>query len=555
MMLKPNESAAVNVERRDTKKGPIVALVLLVAGLAAYRSSLVGSGYFYWADERCYLPALDLVQALGHGEFREAVGHLFEADGAVPPARPGFVLLGTVPALFQQVVGQSIGLDPGSPSYYHPVFCLNLLISLAITLVVYMLGVRWSGNRWAAVGIAAVHAGMSGSNIWIRHLGPYEWSQLLGLIGLWLVSSRPQIGPAHELNLPRAGFAGILSAMAYACYPGHYMFLPIAAVVAWAGNRRSTARLMTYLGGAFIVFVTFEGFSRVVGRSYLTDLARLSRSVSMGAREEGFVFVGRYLRDAESWVGTLLLILFLGLIVRAGLRRRMDAPPEAMITIPAAAACYLFHAAMSVFFGGMVFYGRILLPLTPILVGGAVVFVRTIQRPMLRRMVTAALAIASSVSFVQFARNYSAVQYPADFLQASMQERGRSIRYPRNSLWGRLDGSGRDTAESVDPELNLVIDTHPEGSRQYVAIRTHEEAHRSQSRYIGVNLQCLGYVPETLNRFVVRPAYRLISECPHPENFPPYGYEGRRPWERRRLKEREYTMRVYERVTKLADRP
>ena len=57
----------------------------------------------------------------------------------------------------------------------------------------------------------------------------------------------------------------------------------------------------------------------------------------------------------------------------------------------------------------------------------------------------------------------------------------------------------------------------------------------------------MAYIWEKDHRFSPPDGYRIVAEAVHPNAFPATGYEVRRPWERRRLRQRQYAMRLYER--------
>ncbi len=578
-------------------------LISMLLGLACYRLTPIRTGHFFWADERCYLPALDFVDALGRADFREAAVHLFQADGPVPPARPGFVLISSISVLAQKAYAHLFGTPIDLPASYDLVAAFNALTTLAVSWTVFALARSWTGNAYLALLAALVHALLAGSNVWIRHLVPYQLSLLFLLWGLLLPSKYPgchvrrrgegmesigdgkkhghlpgamptqswaysgrrsmatQARPCHPPAMPPFGMlvaAGLLSGFGYACYPGHYAGVIINGAAAIATSRRRLAALATFGGAAASVLLLFEGVARWAGRSYLADLKRLSGSVSMGDPAEGFFFLWHYLRDVEPPVGPVLLALFLVaviLVVRHSLSRDSHLGPQSPASpcafghvLLAAVGCYALHATLGLLNHRTVFYGRLLLPFMPIVVVGAVLTIASIRPPLWRAVMTCTLLACSAVSFGRFAGAYAKVVYPADFLQDTMLAKlGRKVTYPSNALWGRLDRTTRGSAESVDFELVLVADTRAEGSREYATLLSHVAASETEARFIGVNFKYLGYIAERETRFQPSTEYRLVAEAPHPEAFPAMGYEGRKPWERRRLHERQYTMRLYER--------
>ncbi|UCC31081.1 MAG: hypothetical protein JSU86_02155 [Phycisphaerales bacterium] len=542
-----SSSVSAMLRRLGARLGhPLVWFTFLLLCLACYRFSLIDRGHFYWSDERCYLPAAKLVDAVVGGDYRAATERLFEARGKVPAARPGFVLVSVLPVLGQRLVGTLAGIDPQTPRYYDVASAFNVLVTLGVTCCLFALGRLWTGCAWFGVLIALVHSLLCSANVWIRHMMPYQEALLFSLLALWLLSTTPR---PDERAVLRLTIAGLLTAFGYSCYPGHYAFVIINAAVTLARSGRRINSMMVFGLSSATVIGLFELLARFTGSSYLQDLRSLSGSVTMGYPKEGYVFVWHYLRDVEGAVGVVLFVLFSGFVAFLLWRRRVNVSVTARTAICAAIGCYLFHASMGVFFGNLVFYGRVLMVYLPFMVGGAVLALIHIRSRTLRRVCVCSLLIASAYSFVGFASEYSRIVYPAEFLQNTMTGLGRELTYPANVLWGLVDGNQDDTVESFDPMLTTVADSRPDGCDQYVLLASHPAALESDTRFIGVNLKYMWYVRHRYDRFTPPAGYTLVAEALHPEVFPATGYEGRKPWERKRIRQRQYTMRIYERVS------
>ncbi len=523
-------------------------LVVLLALLAVYRFSLIGRGHFAWRDEHCYLPAGRLVDALSAGDYRGAIGHLLKAGLGVPPARPAFVLVAVVAELLQRAVGALRGLDAQSPAYYDAASALNVIVTLCLTWLVYAIGCAWTKCHWYGLLAAAVYSLLCNANVWIRHLVPYNLSMLFGLWALWSLSAMAVSGACPTW---RVLLAGASTAMAYACYPGHYAFVLINGMVALLCMRPRVRGACAFALSALAVVGAFELTARLIGGSYVADLRSLSATIGMGDRKEGYIFIWHYLRDVEGIVGIVLMALFLAFALLVLWRRDARIPRPARVAILTALACYMCHASMGVVFSKMVFYGRLLMVYLPILVLCAVLALAHVGRgraPGLRRTGIGILAVASVYSFALFARDYARVTYPAEFLQSTMKRLGRTVRYPPNVLWDHVGPRDAAALESVDPELAVVSDPCPEGTKSWIRLAEHDAVHATRPQFIGVNIKFTWYIPQRYDRFVPPTGYELVAETPHPHVFRAAWYEGRKPWERRRLSDRPFTMRVYRRV-------
>jgi hypothetical protein len=166
----------------------------------------------------------------------------------------------------------------------------------------------------------------------------------------------------------------------------------------------------------------------------------------------------------------------------------------------------------------------------------------------LRQVGICVLITASAWSFVTFAWRYNQVSYPAELFLTTMAERGLGGVYPPHVLWDLSEDGQAGGGDQLGPEFAMVADSRPDGSDIYIRLASHEEARTSGARFIGVNLKWMFYIRERYDRFEPPPGYALIAEAPHPNALPAVGYEGHKPWERKRLRERRYTMRIYERV-------
>ncbi len=527
-------SASVSGSKRSWARGianPQVGLVVLIVVLACYRFSLIGSGHFYYNDEWAYDCATPLIDHLAAGEYFYGMIELFK-----PLSRPGFVVVSVLPTLLQRAVGASVGIGRDTLQYYDAVSAFNVLVTLAVTWCVYALGRIWLRSSGYALLLAVVHALLCNSNVWIRHMVPYYDALLPGLVALWIVSCESR---SRKEAVCRALAGGLLSAWTYATYMGFSPLVVINAVVLLAVARHRLATAAAYAGASVAVIGGFELLARSVGDSYVHQIAHHQERMAtwtaapwnQGASEEGFVFVVRYLRDVEGLIGVTLLALFAGFAVLFLWRRQADIPRAARAGIIAAIGCYLLYATLAVVFHRAVFYGRFLTLYLPFLVGGAILTLKHIPAPTLRRVGVGGLALVSAASFVSFARRYAAVDYPADFLARTMTQHG-------------IDAPRPQAIAGLTPEFAMVADGLPGGFPGHLA--PHDLARTSTVRFIAVNFKHMDG-PEQYTPFVPPDGYRLIAERPHPTAYPWPGYETLSPRMRQRYVERQYTMRIYER--------
>jgi hypothetical protein len=139
------------------------------------------------------------------------------------------------------------------------------------------------------------------------------------------------------------------------------------------------------------------------------------------------------------------------------------------------------------------------------------------------------------------------MEYPAEFLAENVGERGHVAGFPAFFLWDRSARSWHDRLDHLGPEFAMVADTMPDGNAAWIHLSAHDHVWTSTARFIGVNVKYMFYIPDRDSHFEPPPGYRLMAQAPHPLGSKLLQYEGHKLWERRRLRERRYTMRVYER--------
>lgn len=549
--MTPPRASAASAAWRWLLAHPGASLAAFMILISVYRLSLVDRGHFYWGDELRFLRAHDAISDLAGGHPRAAVARQFEALG-----RPGFVLWSLAPAAVQRVWCAFAGADWRNLDSFDTACVFNVLVSAAVSLLVYSIAARWLSSRWHAVVAAVVHALLAVSNVWIRHFVPYEMSLAWSLLGLRLLLAGVQ-GERADLRV----MAGAASALSFVTYPGHYAFVMINGAMAVATARRRVRSVAGFALGGLSVAVLFEAAARWSGARWLAAFGEFSPT--MGLFSEGFVFAWRYMVTAEGVVGAPLLVLAIVVMLHAAGQRLQavrslgsttqvaDAVPDDgtnrtsfQWVILAAAACYLAHAAMGVVFQKSVFYGRVWLMYVPLVVIAAVASVATLRRAAFRRLGLGALVAAAVVSFGGFALPYAKLSYPNDMWNAAMIARGGNPIRAVDEFYGSRDGSPAGVLPWNHSDVAMVADTIPEGIDAYIHLDAHAEAASRRPELVGVNLRYMFYVAQRWDRFEPPEGYASLATAPHPHSFPAMLFEGFRPCERDRVRTRGYQMKV-----------
>lgn len=478
---------------------PGIVLVLIVLAVGTYRLTLTTNGHFLWADEGHYTHSIRFLRALGEGSARAASEWLYAVWG-----RPGAVLLGTIPAAVQLARMPPGDPWPRDPHFYDVVSVFNVLLSLGILILFHRVAVRLLRDEWNALLATVVYGLLANTNLYIRHLGPYDMAMLIYMAALWLLLR--QEGPG-EIPLRRCVGVGLLAGLAHSVYPGYFYFPVILAVIVATHGRQPIRQLFAYGESVVAVFLAFDLLSAAVGKSYLLASLQGTRLIAQGSFEEGYIFLPRYLADVEGPVGYLLLVT--GIASPAFLWRGPREERPLRIVLTAAAAGYLLHGTFSVVLHRMVFYGRTLHMYLPFLVLAAVSTIRAMPHHSLRRWATVAMVILSAVSFGNFVVQFAGVVSPGDV------------------VWKYLGETPPGEIHSVQENERLQRPL-PRGTR-----------------YVVVNGGVLSPIPEEYSPYTPPAGATVVADVPHPLQFPAYLYEGYSIPERRRFRERGYRVRIY----------
>jgi len=486
-------------KRRLLEKHRAVVVLLVFVGL--YRVFLSTSGHLYWPDEKRHIHAVHAVNHLSQGNLERGTTHVFKAFG-----RPGFVLISMVPAAGQIFLERTHLVAPDNP-HIHDVYALfNVAFSLAVCLLFYGIALLLTGKLRMALLATFVYALLCNTNLYIRHLVPYDQSIFFFLFALYVVLRAEKRG---GVTPHVAILAGLLSAAGFATYPGYYFFVVgIAVAVAAVKARQRWRNLAIHLAAAGSVLLVLEAASRAVGRSYIGNVLTLSDTITQGSFEEGFVFLFRYRAQVEGLIGLLLIALLRAFLVSVW--RRQSRVPAWLFG--AIIAGYLIHAARGVFFQEIVFYGRLLHMYLPFVVLASVLTIAAVKSPRWRAVLATVVVGFSVLSFASNGIAYAVVEYPRDY------------------AWQHLKEKPAEWIENHDeykPAKSLLI---------------------NPPRVLTVNMQNLCPVPRDHVPFVAPPQMNLVDAAPHPHNFIAYMFEGATIPLRAEVRRRAYQMQIYERT-------
>jgi hypothetical protein len=492
-------------------------IVLLLVLVGAFRLSLLGRGAMSFLDETWYYKSALALQLFQAGRPSAAFEQIASTNG-----RPGAAVVSLIPAAMQGIPF-AFGVSPSNPWSLMIPTTLNVAVSLVTVFLFFRVCLELlAGDRWIAITAAAVYSLLVNTNMYVRHMLPYDWALAAAVYALWLAISRPS-------NARIAFRIGLLAGSVVAIYPGYYMLAGIPAVVMVSGDAPAgwTQRWRAAAGfaaGAVTVVGAFECVCRLGGISYVGSVMTLGRTITQGSFDEGWVFLPTYMIQVERYTGAALLVGTAAYVARAGsaiargeFPRRID-----WLILPALTA-WLYQAVGSAQGHTMVLYGRLIHPWMMFLVlalADAIAWVR----PRGVRLALCGAAVCTAVLTLATAvPAYYRLAYPADVL----------YRFGVNTA---LLPAGRMRCE-LDPVYSYASPAPLNRRTGY--------PYQKRADYLLINF-CQGTpAPRARTAAPIDRRATLLYRAPHFMTFPAYGFEGLSPGDRRSMRERAYDVIVY----------
>ena len=490
---------------------------VLLALVAVYRLTLLDRGALAFVDETFYFTSVMALRSLSAGDMNGIVEALTSARG-----RSGATLLQLPVAALQALPAQYGVAASNLQSLLIPQVC-NVLVTVAAVYFVFAIARALCGDERAAIASAAAYALLVNSNLYVRHLVPYDWALCCGLFSIWLVMTRP----ASQV---RAALAGGLAGTVLVTYAGYYSFAAVVgmALVLETWRVFSLGRAVVdgaiFAAAAMSVVAGVELIFRAGGSSYIGSIADSPRTVVFSSVDDGWLFLPEYLFIVESATGIILLVAALAYLTRAAvrlLRREVRAIDSLML--PALLA-WAVQSAAAAQWQAIPLFGRLIHPWMPFL---AWMLADTMTAPALRRvqrvLAFAVIAIAVAGAAV-WTRQYYRLAYPPTVLYAF----------------------GVDTAKLTDDQMPCELNPGTGYQSPTPLDRATGYPYRSANDVVLLNFcQALMSIPRPRVHAQISDASTLIFDGPHWMSFPAYGFEGLIHADRAAMRSQDYRVRIY----------
>lgn len=369
-----------------------VILVLLVG-----RCMFLGSGYLEDTDELPFLALLEHAENLWKGSAEAWNRQVIGLWSTYPE---------TAMRLLQSVFLNSYAdwkdISNTSTGALLVIGAFNLLISLLIAIVLYKILLQLSFSRnLSALGVL-LYGTLLNTNLYIRHILPYDCSLLFHLVAVYFLLKDPQ-------TRLRTIWAGLFCGLGFYTYYGNFMFLFITwAILLYQVGRDwklLVSRTVLFAAPSLVMLLFLEWLSQQSGRGYILHTIIFSDTIFHGSPEEGLTYLFKYFSQVEGrWGIFFLLLFFSGVVLAVPGRGRLPGKLRAFLGLGIVA--YLLYGIYAVTTGHMVFYGRVLHMYYPFLAVGALVLLNRY------RFLVLPVAIAAVLHFAFVVRELNSIGYP-----------------------------------------------------------------------------------------------------------------------------------------------
>lgn len=505
------------------KKIAIFIIICLI-----YNIFICGKGVMSIPDENVYYESVLAVDALFQKDIKGFSAHLNSSRG-----RPGESIFRVPAVVLQGLLYHFKGISPANQdSLKIPVF-FNILINLVLLFVLYLLAERLFQNSNYALLTVVLYKLLVNSNIYLRHILPYEKSLLCLLFILYIYFSKKE-----KRILIYFGF-GLLCGISFTIYPGYYFIPAFIGLTVLTQEFLLLKNIRSFLingtvilSGFILTIAAFEVFSNMGGESYLLVSRTLSDTISQGSFDESLFFPVKYLLEVEKLPGILLLmtVIFMCLLL---IKQILQEKTFSVFVNNRFYWLFIFsllgmliHGISGTFFHKMVFYGRLMHLYMPFLVITLVYLISRVKSEKSKAILFTGTGIIFFIHFFLFTINYQQLGYPKNMLY-SMKIDNRNF------------SNHRFYYESSDT-LFTVMSPNPLNKNT-------DFPYLPDSNYLLVNC-CYYYPQENADRFKPfspSPGMLCVADKQHYQTFPAYTFEGYNRLERDNIKKRKYRIQFY----------
>lgn len=471
---------------------------VLLVSIALRAALAVQGGQYYFYDETRYSRGALVYLGLIDGNLRQVAEHFGS------PEHAGFTFVALALAPLQHLIAGALGHGDWSvaTNYYATASWGATLLGLSSVLNILLLQriARAAGASPLEANLAALLAAASTSLFYFsRHLLPYDAALTAALGSLYFA--------VRARKNRDAFFAGACAVTCFEIYNGYWYLVPTLAAIhawSWPGDARSRARAFGRWagGGTAAALVIILPGALSAGRSYWSQMAAFSHTVTQGLFSEGWLLPWEYLLQAERG----LAVLVLGAIVAQAVATTRSPAREMRQWrwLAATGAAWALLTFASCGLEKFVVYGRTVRPLAAFLcLAGAGALARlSHSRPRLQAIVVLLIVLCTVANFSP----HLCLVFPHEIRQRVWTDAGvpkRAVAFS-GTMFATMD------ERVTRPDLALVNTNGLFPLRDYI-----------------------GY-----------PKGEVLLSLPHPVSLHAYQYEGHTPRERWLLRNHDASIQL-----------
>lgn len=409
----------------------------------------------------------------------------------------------------------------------------NIVINLIVLFVLYKLAELLFLNSNYALLTVVLYKCLANSNLYIRHVFPYEKGLLCFLFILYLYFKKKESGNALYF------FLGLLCALAFAIYPGYYFVPVFLGLMVFINDLLTDRDLKKFLKHGVFIFSGFimlsgllEIFARIGDTSYMGTSSSLAETIDQGSFDESLIFPVKYLIFVEDVCGILIILSMIIFIYLKGKKIISDKNFTGVIKDPVTAIFIIsfigmiFHGLLGSVFHKMVYYGRLMHLYFPLFVLFLVYVITLIKNNTKRNIITSAIAIIFVFHFYIFSTAYF------------------TLGYPKNMLYNlKIDNRNFSTQKFYNETQEILFQVLSPNPLN----RKTNSPYTTDSNYVLVNC-CFYYPlndPKDFQLFNSGKNLMCIADKPDFQSFTPYTFEGFSPQARINFSKRKYRIKFY----------
>lgn len=297
----------------------------------------------------------------------------------------------------------------------------NCLVVLLQAIVLRKIILKFYSSLLTADLLVAIWLIFANTNLYCRHILPYDHSLLFWLLAIYLSLSE---------NKNKHWKSGVFAALGLLTYWGSIPALFFYSFSVLQRYRKS--EILPFIIPFFIFFVGVELMAQIHNFSYFSFLVSYQTTIHSGNFNEGFLFPILYFIQVEKVIGVLLVILLFGsmfLIIKKGISA------DKQVLYPTLFSFLLF-SILVYFAHSFVWYGRVIHFILPFIVLSSYKLFEQILKHFYF-----SILFGFSLIFIYILQlsSWNEIQYPRNFIE-KYANRTSSTQFEFETLVGlRLD--------------------------------------------------------------------------------------------------------------------